>query len=417
MRILLACEFYAPSVGGVQEVMRQVAERLVLRGHEVTVATTHQSDRRYTELNGVIIRGFEVAGNLARGLTGEVNEYREFVLDGHFDAILVKAAQQWTFDALWPILDQIEARKVFIPCGFSGLFDPGYEPYFAQMSEILAKFDRLIFYSDTYRDIAFARKAGLENVAILPNGASEQEFSVPVDPGFRTRYGIGPDDFLCLTIGSYTGRKGHLEVLQAFEAADFSGRATLILNGNTIHYAATGWASRVKGFIRTHLLPSAGARHQRQCQAIAARVNRLGTKRVMMTNMPRPELVQALMAADLFLFASHIEYSPLVLFEAAAAGTPFLTVPVGNAAEIAEWTGAGEICPAAISADGYTKVEVPTLARQLAVMANDRDHLRQLGATGKTRWLERFTWAKIVEEYERVLVGEAVSSPRSEPSP
>ena len=37
LSILLACEFYAPSVGGVQEVMRQIAERLVDRGHSVIV--------------------------------------------------------------------------------------------------------------------------------------------------------------------------------------------------------------------------------------------------------------------------------------------------------------------------------------------------------------------------------------------
>jgi Nucleoside-diphosphate-sugar epimerases len=36
-------------------------------------------------------------------------------------------------------------------------------------------------------------------------------------------------------------------------------------------------------------------------------------------NLPRPSLVQAFMAADLFVFASNVEYSPLVLFESAAS--------------------------------------------------------------------------------------------------
>lgn len=44
MRLLFACELYHPSVGGVQEVLRQVAMRLVERGHEVTVATSRLED-------------------------------------------------------------------------------------------------------------------------------------------------------------------------------------------------------------------------------------------------------------------------------------------------------------------------------------------------------------------------------------
>ena len=36
MQFLFCCEFYYPSIGGVQEVMRQIAERMVLRGHQVT---------------------------------------------------------------------------------------------------------------------------------------------------------------------------------------------------------------------------------------------------------------------------------------------------------------------------------------------------------------------------------------------
>ena len=57
MRILLACEFYEPSVGGVQEVMRQIAVRLVERGHRVTVATTHLPERTSSEIDGVRIAG------------------------------------------------------------------------------------------------------------------------------------------------------------------------------------------------------------------------------------------------------------------------------------------------------------------------------------------------------------------------
>ena len=115
MHILFCCELYAPSVGGVQEVMRQLAERLVVRGHHVTVATSRLPGRELETLNGVNIKEFDVSGNLVSGMKGEIERYQEYVVAGGFDIVMIKAAQQWTFDALWPVLDEIKLPKVFIP--------------------------------------------------------------------------------------------------------------------------------------------------------------------------------------------------------------------------------------------------------------------------------------------------------------
>src|SRR4051794_28038444 len=104
MRILFGSQFYAPSVGGVQELMRQLAERLVARGHEVTVATTKLPARDFETLNGVAIEEFDISGNFVSGMDGEIQKYHEYVVNGNFDVIMVMAAQQWTFDALWPVL-------------------------------------------------------------------------------------------------------------------------------------------------------------------------------------------------------------------------------------------------------------------------------------------------------------------------
>jgi glycosyltransferase involved in cell wall biosynthesis len=109
------------------------------------------------------------------------------------------------------------------------------------------------------------------------------------------------------------------------------------------------------------------------------------------------------MNADLFVFASHVEYSPLVLFESAAAGTPFLSVPVGNAAEIAEWTGAGVICPAPQDERGYTKMDPKLFGEQWAHLASDRMQLRRMGQIGRQNWAARFTWENITDQYESVF--------------
>jgi glycosyltransferase involved in cell wall biosynthesis len=128
-------------------------------------------------------------------------------------------------------------------------------------------------------------------------------------------------------------------------------------------------------------------------------------KRVLCTNLSRPDLVQAFMAADLFVFASIVEYSPLVLFEAAAAGTPFLSVPVGNAEEIAQWTSGGMICPAAKDERDYVRVDPSVLAREMERCMGDPDLLARIGATGKEKWRRMFTWQSIVPQYASILSG------------
>jgi glycosyltransferase involved in cell wall biosynthesis len=443
MNILFCCEFYAPSVGGVQEVMRQLAERLVVRGHSVTVATTAIPTRGFKALNGVKIQEFSISGNLANGMKGDLEDYRQFVTDVPFDVVMIKAAQQWTFDALWPVLSRIPGRKVFIPCGFSCLYEPGYANYFRELPAILRQFDHLIFYASEYRDIRFARQHGLTDFSIIPNGASEVEFGVTPDPSFRHRYGVCDEDFLFLTVGSPARMKGHCEIAEAFLWADFSGRpATLLLNSGTSlteQIRPVTSPIRVKSheywrvvreigesdglmpmvmYVGHGVLNKLGIRVGRYARIDGGRQNAVKVdlldligkihnqhsgKRVVLTDLPRADLVQAYVNADLFVFASYVEYSPLVLFESAAGGTPFLSVPVGNAVEIAEWTGGGVICPASQDERGYTKVDPRVFGEQWAHLANNRAYLRQLGGAGKQNWAARFTWEKIAGQYENVF--------------
>ena len=249
MRVLLCCENYPPSVGGVQEVMRQVAERLVKRGHDVTVFTSaHAARPRSARMAGVAVESFDVSGNLVRGMLGEVDRFRAAVLEGGYDAVLVKAAQQWTFDALVPILDRLRARKAFIPCGFSALYDPSYADYYRRMPGWLRAFEALIFYASSYRDIDFARQHGLTHLHVVPNGVDEREFGGAPDVGARAALGVGPDETLLLTVGTLIAGKGHWEVLRAFELARLSGPATLVINGNDPYAGAPG---RCAGSSRT----------------------------------------------------------------------------------------------------------------------------------------------------------------------
>ena len=99
-------------------------------------------------------------------------------------------------------------------------------------------------------------------------------------------------------------------------------------------------------------------------RALTTRLGSRGRKRVIMLDPPRAEVIDAYKAADLFVFGSQVECSPLVLFEAAASATPFVTVGAGNAAEIAEWTGGGIVVPSERQPDGRFTATPEALRRR-----------------------------------------------------
>ena len=359
-------------MGGAQEVVRQISERLAARGHEVTVATSALPARTATSINGVAVREFEIRGNAVRGMSGDLEAYRRFVLDGEFDVVMTYAAQQWTTDALLPVVEQISQPVVLAPCGFSGLHDPAYAGYFRDLRDDLLRFDALIFHSDTYQDIRFARAAGAGRITVIPNGADEREFGGLERAGaFRAAHGIESDEPLLLTVGGHTGMKGHREAMSALRASDRA--RTLAIIGNTP--------------IGRGCLP--------RCRVRAA-VNRVtGGGRVILADPPREQVLAAYADADLFVFCSRIECSPLVLFEAIAAGLPFVSVDVGNAGEIADWSGAGVIA-------GRAPGDVAAAVDQLLADAPRR---AEMAKRGRAAWRDRFTWDAVTGHYEQLYGG------------
>lgn len=373
--------------------MRQIAERLALRNLEVVVATgIHPQRPDVVMMNGVQVVSFAITGNRVKGMAGPVANYQQFLNDGHFDAVLIKAAQQWTFDAAVDVLDQLSARKVFIPCGFSGLADPRFSNYFERMPIWLSYFDELIFYSNTYQDIEFARAHGLKNLRLIPNGVDAQEFKNASPGQILDELGIDAADDLLLSVGSMIMAKGHWEVLTAFRQARLRQPATLVINGNHAH---GGGLSRLKRTAK-HLLTG-----HWPISLEAAFTSLMPGKKVVITNLPRNRLIQLFSASKLFVFASHVEYSPLVLFEAAASATPFIASDAGNSTEIAEWTKAGVIVK---RIKGRVQACDPADLRRSMELMLERPDLKELGLKARDTVMDQgYTWDRIVDHYATAL--------------
>lgn len=379
MKILHTVEFYAPNVGGAQEVVKQLSERMAAKGHDVTVATSALPDRKSTIISGVKIIEFDISGNTIRGFSGDVENYKKFLVESDFDVIMNYAAQQWTADIFFAVMDRVKGHKVLVPCGFSNLYDPAYAAYFEKMPDILRQYDATVYMSGHYRDIDFARAEGVHNTRLIPNGANEDEFndiSEKARTAFRKRSGFKPGEILVVNVSNHTGEKGHYEMLATFLLAPFRNARFCLISG------AHGGCSRY-------------------CKLIAKAINSLSWltgRRVDVLFLDRTQTVTAMKAADIFLFLSNIEASPLVLFEAAAAGVPFISTTAGNASEIAEWTG-GLIVPTKDIGNGRVRAKLLPASRILASLGRDKNRRLALGEAGRQAWEARFTWSKLTDQY------------------
>jgi glycosyltransferase involved in cell wall biosynthesis len=416
MNILHTVQFYSPSVGGAQEVVRQVSEQLVKRGHTVTVATSLHPQRNGSELNGVHIKQFNISGNAVQGYRGEVDSYRDFLRNGKFDIMMNYAAQQWATDLVFPELERLPYKKVFIPCGFSALYEPDYAAYFAEMPTVLQRYNHLIFHADHYRDTDFAHQHGLTCWSIIPNGALQTEFEEP-DPTFRKRYNIPTDIPLLLTIGTHTGIKGHRLVLDAFKRLK-TPQTVLVIVGNVTEPASLwqhalrpilgaikrGNMHRAIEIVRQTRQGGVGAGCLPVCRLHAAKINQqfASSKRVLLLDLPRADVIAAYHAADLFIFGSNIEYSPLVLFETLASKTPFLSLDCGNAKEIAAWTGGGRIATTIRLSNGFVDADPAIFAHEIDTLLHHPDECKLLASQGYAAWHEHFTWEKLVTKYENL---------------
>ncbi|MEK6794967.1 MAG: glycosyltransferase [Spirochaetota bacterium] len=420
LRILHTLENYHSSMGGMYEVVKRLSEGLVDLGHRVTVATNTHPDRHERKINGVNIVEFNVRGNAAQGMEGDIASYQDFLQHSNFDVVTNFAAQQWATDAMLPILRKITAKKVFVPTGFSGLHWPEYRDYFEKMKSWMKEYDATVFLSDDYRDVNFARENGIEKRVLIPNGASEEEFTAKPNIDIRKKLKIGKDTFLILHVGSHTGVKGHKECYEMFDAADIHN-GVLLMVGNFIGEGPAGTISlkrRIKNMIKAvlsifGLYPRPVRQHVGCAELCSSAEKRYRTKwkrercgkRLIVRSLTREETVAAYLAADLFLFPSNIECSPIVLFECMASRTPFIAADVGNADEIASWSNAGIVLPTEKDDNGFSHVDVSAAARALVSLYKDDDMRRRMQDAGYAAWKARFTWESITKEYERLYCG------------
>ena len=315
MHILHVTESYTPASGGVSGSVKVLSEGLVRLGHKVTVATQYHPMRHYKELNGVNVIGFDLGGKVDSGYKGEVEKYQEFIRNFSCDLLMIYAAQTWASDLVFPLLNKLNCTKVFIPCGYSSLYNPDFFDYYRKMPNILSNFDHIVYFDKYSRDYSFGNRHNIQHFSIIPECADLEGFSSDKSD-FRKRYKIHTK-YMLLHVASYGRNKAQHFLLEAFLKAKYQDTTLVCIGPKPI-----GRKDRFY-FLLLKLM----------AHAIQMKTG-IGTIRLL-KGVKKDLVVSAFYESDLFLLGSTFEVgTPLVIYESMAAGLPFISTASGSLGEL-----------------------------------------------------------------------------------
>jgi glycosyltransferase involved in cell wall biosynthesis len=366
MRFVFITQSYPPASCGVSHVVQNLCERLVRYGHDVIVFTEWMG-RNNLVIEGVEVREFQVRGNYVLGYSGEVNRFKHDMRKVDCDVVVVECAQTWTLDLSLSEISNKRCLKVFHSHDFSWFKRKSRNPwknlkwlmYFAHLRHELKLFDIIYCLSDQLPDYRFIAKSYTGMLRVLPNGVSDTYFSnESSSTEFLGDLPGGVKDHYMICLANYSELKNQMDVLDAYLACQPD--IDLVFVGSEYN--------KYSRRLHKHALD-----------------NGVEDRVFFLSELTKPEISSLLQAAELFVYASRCEAFPLVICEAIASGTPWVSYNVGCVKDL----------PGGVVLDSNTPFQ---LAIQMTSLLNDdsmREHLRQSCIAERPR----FSYDKITKRF------------------
>jgi len=306
VKILITTEQYYPIKSGVSSVVTAIAEELYRNGHEVYVATGFENRNNLTN-NGVNIIEFKVYGGFGNFYRGEVDKYKDFILNFDCDILINECVQTWTTDLILKYLPLMKAQKFLHSHGFSLLSYRTKNPwayikskfYYYFLHKFLKSYDHIFLLHNKTVETQYLNKYGVDTFSYLPNGVNS-EFLVD-DSKVQSK-----DKYL-INISNYYPMKNQEFLLEAFYKSKTNYKLILIGSSTLKNYLEKLKELKVEFDLK------------------------YGAKNVeFLLNISRDETIKYLECATLFLHSSELEVFPMVIVESMAKKVPYVSTDVGN---------------------------------------------------------------------------------------
>jgi glycosyltransferase involved in cell wall biosynthesis len=315
-----------------------------------------------------------VSGNEVTGIRGEVRDYQRLLKAEAWDIIWINGAQIWATDIVLQSPDVRHRTVVLTLHGLPARQAQGgrYADYYDRLASTIPGLGALIGVSHTSGEVAFCSEHKLPPPTVISNGADLGRWSKRL-AAVRAPWGIGDAPWV-VAVANHSPYKNHRLFFRAVASAQ---RIVPRTRGTIIgrHHAARKLRLGMAGII-------GGCWYECAARAKISRGINL------LANASRDEVIAAVQQADVFLMTSAWEGSSVALIEAMAAGTAWISTPVGSAIE---------------ESGGIVVSDEREMVRALQTLLVDRNLRIKLGNAGRLHAQQHHDWDVIATSYERLF--------------
>lgn len=216
---------------------------------------------------------------------------------------------------------------------------------------------------------------------------------------------------LILSNSSLSFNKGQLDILKAIEKLNINKKVNIIINAD-FDDAKMNLFSISKEFLKiiyNLLLKRRIFFSPKMLKLIINyKIKKIQKKNNNMTisllNVSKNDLINLYKACDIFVFASKIEYCPLVIYEAMASHAAIISSDVGNVKSVINKYKCGIISKTKIENE-YSNIDIHDFAKNITNLINNDKYRTKLANNGRNAYIKNFQWKYLYFQYQKYLHG------------
>lgn len=324
--IFFTVENYLPRTSGVPIVVQYLAEGLVKKGYNVSICTRlYKELPRQEKINGVQVYRFDIRKTMMKRYIGEIDQYRNFILNSNIDVLICECSECVTTDVLLKSLHKIKSKKIFHSHGFAGIKLKFFKwntnlkytlgntynwirfkwYYNVTLKRYIHNFDITLCLSEIDSSKKWLERHA-KKVMVLPNAVNDIFFvSTTKQHIYPPIAKLNKKYLLC--VATYSKQKNQIDIVKEYYKAKTNYALVLIGPEENEYY---------------YLLK----------KEISTLEKIYGPKEILMlTHVPRSFIPNIIENASLYLVGSRFEEYSISLIESMAKGIPFISTNVGNA--------------------------------------------------------------------------------------
>lgn len=357
-KVLLACDYYWPSHGGVETIAANLGASLGSCGYEVEVAARALPERLENVHRGMVIHSLDANNQTSDGFSPAVRQLRSLIESGRYAAVILMADPLtwvlWSLEgAQVPNQTRVFVQPLINEDGYARWKDN--EPFRKRLTELLRPATQVTSLTHKGPDARFLESEHIPFVSI-PNATAPESSMTD----FRSTYGFEQRRPLVVHVGNLWPVKNQIGLIHSFQSVRLDMQIALIGNPSGDKDYENAVRSEVLNDPRFKLL----------------------------TGLYGEKVAAAMKAADVVVLSSFGEVFPVSLLEAMSHGKAWLATPQCGAAN--------ELAGGIIA----SLEQFPAIVERL--LAN-RDLLTRLGRLGRLHWEACFQWPRVAQVWSDMI--------------